>query len=357
MSRFLRLLTPLIGGALVLAACAAQPAVVPTAAPAVAPTVAPTTAATEVPAPVTSDPITGAPALARGAVSEHPFVVMIDNHPNAFPQTGLDKAAVVFEALAEFGLTRYMAVYAPGITPEAPEVGPVRSARLYFVQWAMGFGGLYVHAGGSPQALELAEATDVIVNVDALLRVSGSYFRRSTNRDAPHNLFTSTTDLESAAEKLAPPDFSRSDVGFLFKEDAPVSARPASQELSYFFLYKEDDAGWTYDQDTNSYLRLRRGKAVRDALTGEQLRVKNVVVLEVQEAPIPGDPKGRIEQQVIGSGKARVFMDGIEREVSWRKDSAEAPLLILEASGEEVRFNPGAIWITAIPSLENLTAE
>ncbi|HWQ14361.1 MAG TPA: DUF3048 domain-containing protein, partial [Roseiflexaceae bacterium] len=244
---------------------------------------------------------------------------------------------------------------APGITPEAPEIGPVRSARLYFVQWAMGFGGMYVHAGGSPQALELAQSTGAIVDLDALFRASSIYFRRSVERAAPHNLYTGTPELASAAAALDEGEFSRPDVGFLFKPDAPESDRPPSQQVSYFFLYKEDDAGWQYDPATNSYLRLRRGKPARDAATGEQLRAKNVVVLEVQEAPIPGDPKGRIEQQVIGTGKARLFMDGVEREVTWRKDAAEAPLVFVEASGAEVRLNAGPVWIVALPTLENLS--
>nr|PZN30428.1 MAG: DUF3048 domain-containing protein [Chloroflexota bacterium] len=377
MPRFLVPVTLAVAG--VLAACAAQPAAVPTPAPAVtaAPTAAPTAEPTAVPptaAPTaeptavpptatppptavpnpTSDPITGAPALARGSVVERPYVVMIDNHPNAYPQTGMDKAAVVIEALAEFGLTRFMAVYAPGITPEAPQIGPVRSARLYFVQWAMGFGGLYAHAGGSPQALELAESTDAIVNVDALFRSYGIYFRRSSDRVAPHNLYTSSAELANAASSADVP-FTRDDIGFLFKEDAPESARPPAQRINYFFLYREDDAGWEYDPATNSYLRLRRGRPARDAASGEQLRFKNIIVLEVHEAPIPGDDKGRIEQQVIGTGRARVFMDGVEREVTWRKDSAEGWLGIYDADGEEVRLNAGPVWIVALPSLENLS--
>lgn len=385
MSPFLRSLTLLLAGVLVLAACGGQPAAVPTPPPAATqpPTLAPTeplastteptqsppaptatTAPTATQAPTsaptalpTADPLTGAPALARGAVTERPFVVMIDNHPNAFPQSGLDKAAVVFEALAEFGLTRFMVVYAPGITPEASQVGPVRSARLYFVQWAMGFGGLYVHAGGSPQGLELAQSTDQIVNVDALFRASTVYFRRSTERAAPHNLYTSTAELATAADTLDAGTFDRSDVGFLFKEDAPANARPASQQISYFFLYKEDDAGWRYEPATNSYERLRRGKVVQDAASGDQLRFKNVVVLEVKEAPIPGDPKGRIEQQVIGEGRARVFLDGVEREVTWSKPSDVAPLILLDQNGAEVALNAGPVWIVALPALENLVVE
>lgn len=333
------------------------PTVAPTNAPTVAPTNAPTVAPTSAPAGsgVIQDPITGAPALARGALQQPPIIVMIDNHPNAYPQAGLNNAAVVFEALAEFGLTRFMAIYAPGITPDAAAIGPVRSARLYFVQWAMGFRGLYVHAGGAPQALELLQNTTAVVDIDALFRTSSVYFGRSSERAAPHNLYTDSQALNAAVTTLAPGAFNDPNIGFLFKTDAPLEARPASKRIEYFFIYREDPAGWTYDPATNSYFRLRRGRPAIEASTGQQLWVKNVVVMEVTEAPIPGDDKGRIEQVVIGSGRARVFLDGVEREVTWRKDSAEAPLTFFDAAGNEVQFNPGQIWIVALPSLDNLS--
>src|SRR5205085_397561 len=200
------------------------------------PTAAPQPSATSVPSSVAP---TGAPGLARGALTQRPIIAMIDNHPDAYPQTGLDHAAVVFEALAEFGVTRFMAVYAPGITSDAARIGPVRSTRLYFAQWAMGFHALYAHAGGSPQGLQLVESTDRALS-----------------------------------------DFAHPEVGFLFKTDEPASRRPASQQLSYFFIYKEDSAGWNYDPSTNGYLRTRRDHPARDAATGKQLWAKDVVVIE-----------------------------------------------------------------------------
>jgi hypothetical protein len=318
-----------------------------TSLPTIAP--APTTVPTEVPA----GPIPG--TLARGTVLQRPYVVMIDNHPNAYPQSGLDKAAVVFEALAEFGLTRFMAVYAPGITEDADAIGPVRSTRLYFVQWALPFAAMYVHAGGSPQGLELAQTSPAIINVDALFRASSGYFIRSSSRAAPHNLYTTSADLEeaAAASTVNPPI--PTDLGFIIKQEAEASQRPNAQTIGYFFLYREDDVRWLYDSSTNSYGRFRRGNAAVDGESGQQLRAKNLVVMEVQEEAITGDEKGRIEQQVIGSGKARVFLDGVEREVTWSKGSAEEQLTFIDGSGEEVQFNPGQIWIVALPSLDNLT--
>lgn len=301
-----------------------------------------------------ADEAPGQPSFARGAIHQRPYAVMIDNHPNAYPQTGLDHALVVYEALAEFGITRFMAVYAPGVGPDAPAIGPVRSARLYFVQWAMGMQALYAHAGGSPQGLALAESTDRIANLDALRRGGGSYFARSRKRYAPHNLYTSSADLARAAAKLGVADLSDSEIGFLFKADAPETDRPAAQSLTYYFLSKQASVGWTYDRASNSYARLRQGKPARDAATREQLRTRNVVVIEVQERKIPGDKKGRIEQDVLGSGPGRLFQDGQEREITWHKDSADAPLRFDAADGAEVSFNAGQVWIAAIPSLANL---
>ena len=161
----------------------------------------------------------------------------------------------------------------------------------------------------------------------------------------------------AAAADRGVADFDDPEVGFLFKTDAPADQRPESQQLNYFFIYREDHAGWVYDPDTNGYLRLRRGRAAVDAITGEQLWTKNVVVIEVEESPIAGDDKGRIEQQVIGSGSARVFMDGVERAATWRKDSDAGSLRFYNAAGEEIRLNAGPVWIAVLPSIDNLSVE
>jgi len=305
--------------------------------------------------PVAAAPERAPYPLERGTVTRRPYVVMIDNHPRAYPQTGLDKAALVFEALAEFGLTRFMAVYQPGVSPEAASIGPVRSARLYFVRWAMGLRGMYIHAGGAPDALTLARQAQEIIDVDALSRSGGGYFTRVRTRSAPHNLYTSTARLDQASATSGTPDVNDPELGFLIKDGIPPEQRPAGQSITYYFLYKQDDAGWTYDPASNGYLRLRRGKPAVDAATGKQLWASNVVVIEVQERPIPGDTKNRIEQDVIGSGPGVLFQDGTTLDITWRKETAAAPLRFYLASGSEAAMNPGQIWIAAIPKLANLT--
>jgi hypothetical protein len=296
-------------------------------------------------------------SIPRGSITARPFTVMLDNHPKAYPQTGLNQAPLVFEALAEFGITRYMAVYFPGVGPEVATIGPVRSARPYFVEWAKGLRGVYVHAGGSPEALTMADTSQEILNMDALRRNAGAFFWRSKARVAPHNLYTSTAEIArfSAAQSGPAPDLR--ELGFLYKADAPASQRPAAQRLSYFFIYREAFVSWSYDQASNSYLYFRQRRPHVDAATGEQLRFKNVVVIEVPERRIPGDAKGRIEQIVVGEGPARVFIDGRMLDATWRKGAGFAQLQLFGSDGAEIALNNGQTWVAAVPSLKNLTVE
>jgi hypothetical protein len=295
--------------------------------------------------------------LARGSVTSRPFVVMLDNHPKAYPQTGLNQAPLVFEALAEFGITRYMAVFVPGISPELGTIGPVRSARSYFVEYAKGLRGVYTHAGGSPEALTMAQTSIEILNMDALRRDATAYFRRAKDRVAPHNLYTSTADLAAFAKSKGGQTPDLREIGFLIKPEAPLAQRPASQRLSYYFIYKEAFVAWAYDRASNSYLYFRQRRPHVDAATGKQLSFKNVVILEVPERPIPGDAKGRIEQDVIGEGAARIFMDGKVVEATWRKGAGFAQLQLYGPDGAEIALNGGPTWVAAIPSLKNLTIE
>ncbi|PDV97657.1 DUF3048 domain-containing protein [Candidatus Chloroploca asiatica] len=295
--------------------------------------------------------------LVRGSVTARPYAVMLDNHPMAYPQVGLNQAPLVFEALAEFGITRYMALFVPGITPELPTIGPVRSARSYFVEYAKGMQAVYVHAGGAPDALTMARTSVELLDMDALRVDAERYFRRVGDRQAPHNLFTSTRELAAFAEAQALAEVDLSEMGFLIKPDLPLVRRPVAQQLSYYFLYRESFVAWKYDRTSNSYLYFRQNRPHVDGATGQQLRFKNVVVLEVPERPIPGDPKQRIEQQVIGEGPARVFLDGRMIEATWRKGAGFAPLRIYGPGGTELTLNGGPVWIAVLPSLDHLTVE
>lgn len=355
----------------VLGACSTPPAALPTAevvavATATAmPTVIPATATplpTEVPTVIPTETAVPMPddltviPLVLGQVSKRPFMMMVDNHPDAYPQSGLNRASVVFEALAEYGITRFMAVFPGEISNDDRRLGPVRSARLYFVQWAMGFDAYYAHAGGSPAGLELAESTTAIINMDALRNDASPYFFRvdTETRFAPHNLYTNGALLQERATAEAKP-FTRTDIGFRYRLPAPADQRGAAQTFSYFFLYDDAPVGWQYDPVSNNYFRTRFGKAAIDEVSNAQLVTQNVVVMQVEEAPIPNDPKSRIDQKVIGSGNAILYRDGQREEITWQKDAAEAPLRFLDATGKDVQFTAGQIWVSAVPDLANIS--
>lgn len=332
------------------------PTVVPTR------TATPTVAATATPTLITSAS-NGRPALTRGALTQRPLVAMIDNHPNAYPQTGLDEAALVFEALAEYGITRYMAVYAPEIKPIEGDIGPIRSARIYFVQWAMGFRGVYAHAGGSPAGLDrlAADADTLVINIDFVDQEDKGIFdfsRRERSRLAPHNLYTNQSKIENYLTQRVP-DRVAADVqavGYLFAPDDPAQGEtnPISS-VGYYFLSPDAPVSWQYDAAGNQYSRFRSGIPHVDGVSGVQLAFKSVTVMEVNEAPIPGDPKGRIDQDVIGTGAALVFANGTQTAATWRKDSEDSPLRFYDDQGAEIVFPAGPMWIAAVPSLSHVS--
>jgi hypothetical protein len=316
------------------------------------PTATPTDLPTATPRPDVSL-VSGENSFARGAIGQRPWMVMIDNHPDAYPQSGMDHAAMVFEGLAEFGITRFIALYVDGATPDVGEIGPVRSTRLYFAQWAMGFHPVYAHAGGSPDGVQLAESTDQFINFEALRQPS--YTWRDQQRLAPHNLYTKSALLRAFAADKNVSGLDDPAQGYLFQQIEP-GATDATQ-IDYFFLDRSSRAGFTYDPASNGYYRTMRGGAHIDRISGEQLWTRNVVVMEVAEAARAGDEKQRIDQEVVGTGAARVFLAGRTIEGSWRKETADGPLRFYDANGDEVVFNLGPIWVAAIPTLERLTTQ
>ena len=229
---------------------------------------------------------------------------------------------------------------------EAEKLGPVRSARSYYVEWACPYGALYTHAGGSPQALALLGELDCLYNLEGLA-YEGSYFWRGVDPVVPwNNLFTSSDNLKRYIQDWALPRNGEY-TGYLHKDDAPLETRPLTGTLAIL-------SGWVYtvryeyDRDTNTYLRFYKGRPHLDMLTGEQHRAHNVVVIFVEESEIPGDPKRRMEILTTGRGEAMVFRDGIMIPGFWKRPTRYDELRLYNEDGQEVAFNRGNIWIEAL---------
>ena len=267
-----------------------------------------------------------------------PLAVMIDNHPDAQPQSGMSDADIIYEATVEFGITRFMAIYAN----KHPEViGPVRSARHYFVDWASEYDSIFVIAGASPQGHDQLEKTG-ITNID--LTYGEGVFWRVTERPAPHNLYTSDPGIREWHGPNEPGQLSE----FEFKPDMPADS---AQVVARIVVTYPDgyQVEYHYDAASNEYARIMSGAAHEDRVSGEQYRPKNVIVQFMATRPIPGDDAGRIDMDLIGAGDAIVFQDGIRIDGSWRKTGATRSTAFLDEAGERVKLNAGQTWIQVLP--------
>jgi hypothetical protein len=321
------------------------PAVHPAATPLPSPAPTPLT----VPSPLDGQPLSPVIAYRR------PIAIMIENYaPDARPQSGLGAASIVYETLTEGGITRFMALY---LDHSPSVVGPVRSARPYFVRWAAGYRAIFAHAGGSPAAefllYHLSSEGGLIADVNGLLPYTEFY--RSADRLAPHNLYTSIVGVRRIAQRHGwnhPVPY----IGFLFKAAAPLSQRGQQQWIRINFstslIGSSTDYAVTYRYDRlhTIYRRWMGSEPHIDRNTGHQIAPTNVVILFMPITPIPNDPELRVNVANIGHGRALFFHDGHVYVGEWRKRSTTAPLVLLDRSGRPERLDAGQTWIEAVPA-------
>ena len=289
-----------------------------------------------------------------------PLGVMIDNHQLARPyQFGLQKADVIYEAVAEGGITRFLAVFHSNAVAK---LGPVRSARVYYMGWALEFPSYYAHVGGATSPVSAADYSTFISQNGVLslnqFRLGAPTFTFGGNVLLPgggvlsHINYTSTGKLWAAGEKLYPgtnklPNFAR----WKFKADAPYNARPDSQKVTFnFWSFPAAYQGeWRYNRETNSYLRFQGGAQHLDQATKEQLAARNVVLAHMQERSA-GDGTARRLYTQLGQGDAEVYRDGQKILATWKRGSLSARMKFFKrGTSDEIEFNRGLTWIEIIP--------
>ncbi|MBI2765275.1 MAG: DUF3048 domain-containing protein [Chloroflexi bacterium] len=275
-----------------------------------------------------------------------PLAIMVDNAPPAYPQAGLDKADLVYEAFVEGGITRFMAVFWRN---EAEQVYPVRSARTPFVIWASELGAMYGHAGGAVTANDANAIGQIydwgIKDLDAFRPVSDSAYYRMEERYAPHNLVANTVRLREAAKSLeynGPPTVE----SWPFKADGEEvrGMRVGAFEVDFQNQrYASSVIQWAWDESAGVYFRFQSGGADKDAVTGQQLRFKNVVVMRVPSEVV--DFSGHVLYDQFGEGPVTVFIDGRAIEGTWKKKDRLARTRFFDSTGREIAFNRGPIFI------------
>ena len=303
---------------------------------------------------MSQNPLTGelTPIVAsEEAVTLRPLGVMINNHPDARPQSGLIHADLVYEIVAEGGITRFLAFFL-GNTPE--KIGPVRSTREYYLVLVKELGdAMLMHIGWSPQALEAIETWPV----RSLGRGGGTFWRDNPRGVATeHTAYTNGVELREIAQTLGWEGRRDFDV-YPFKKDKDgYKDAPVATALTVDFWYSGDfSAVWKYDPSTNSYLRFMGYDSSNapvphvDQESGEQIKVKNLIVQYANEISINGDDKNRLDYALIGSGNGLVFIDGKVISVTWSKSERDARTKFYDGNGKEMEYNRGKFWISIVP--------
>lgn len=328
----------------------------PTPRPTPSPSPSPTPSPTPEPTPVlVPAPLTGA-LVGPDAVLQHPIAVMIDDHSRARPQSGLSEAAVVWHAPAEGGIPRYMAIYQDTMPTS---VGPIRSAREYYIAWAAEWRAVYVHVGGSPQALATLRSKgrgQLVFNADEF-RWGGTYIWRIKERRAPHNTYTDGPNLRKLAGRLGADDGPLVPA-WTFGPDALPEDRPAGGTIE--FAYQRSRVSYAYDQRTNTYVRSVPGESPQvDASTGRVIAPKNVVVMLMRFGPLnDGHPeKHRLEAQVVGSGTAWIATNGSTIKGTWKKASQTGPTQFFDGDGRPVTLTVGQTFINVLQSGTRVTVK
>jgi Protein of unknown function (DUF3048) N-terminal domain/Protein of unknown function (DUF3048) C-terminal domain len=283
-----------------------------------------------------------------------PLAIMIDDNIPARPQSGFDKASIVYQAPADGGEDRYMLVFQE---QDAPDIGPVRSGRPYFVNWAAEYRAGFGHYGGDVKTLAYIPTINgsLIYDLDAL-RASGSAYHRIKTRVAPHNGYTNTAALYKTAAAHDYPSAMVDGLGVRpFADDLPASQRPSGGSIR--IPYNTGVTSYTYDPGANQYLRSVAGRPQYDALDGSRVTARNVVVLYMALSIDPQSERGYARPVLaqIGSGKAIVFRDGKAFVGTWRKKDAGDLTRFYDASGNEITLVRGRIFIQVVPTGTNVT--
>jgi hypothetical protein len=271
--------------------------------------------------------------------------VMIENSPDARPQSGLDQAGVVFEAIAEAGITRFLALY----QETSPQIlGPVRSSRPYYLDWAMAFDAGYAHVGGSPDALQRIK--DIGVRDLDQFYNAGAYHRIST-RFAPHNVYTSLDNLRnlSISKGYSTSTFTP----WVRKAKEEPSKTPAAKSINIGISGAFYNVHYDYDPASNSYKRSEGGEVHVDNETKAQLSPKVVMALAMPYSLMADGYHS--DYQTIGSGNMLLFQDGNVTPGTWSKAGPKDQFTFKDGQGKDMQLNPGQTWITVVGDITNVT--
>lgn len=263
--------------------------------------------------------------------------IMIENSPDARPQSGLRDAGVVFEAVAEGGITRFNALF---MESQPNYIGPVRSVRPYYIDLFLPFDAAIAHAGGSADGLSKLKRLHA-KDLDYLNYPSA--YRRVSGRFAPHNLYTSMSALDDLSKSKG---FKSSTFTSWLRKAEEKGKTPKAAKIDFTLSGPLYNVHYDYDAKSNSYKRSEGGKSHKDEKSGKQLAPKVVIALVM---PYSLDGKYSV-YKTKGPGTLFVFQDGQVYKGKWKKGDSNSQFQFFDGSGNKLALNPGQAWVTLLAS-------
>lgn len=274
------------------------------------------------------NPLTGE-GCAQDISQNRPVAIMLNNLKKALPQLGVSQADIIYEALAEGGITRMLGVFQS--VEGVGDIGSVRSARDYYVSLALGHDAIFLHAGGSPGAYTAIDNW----GVSAFDCVNGPYEGTLFWRDQQRR---KNMGLEHKDGYTYPQTF--------LEEGQKAQGDSAQSVTITFSTYKT--GVFTYDPDSGLYLVSEYGQPYVDGNTGEQVGVKNVLVLRTSVSNLEGDDAGRQAIRTTGTGEGLFFCDGTVQEITWSKEKNSSPLTYYTADGQPLKLGVGKSYVNLV---------
>ncbi len=275
-----------------------------------------------------------------------PYAVMIDNQgERCLPQGGLSKAQVIYEIIVEGGLTRLMPLFW-GVSPEM--IGPVRSSRHYFLDYALEHDAIYVHFGWSIRALNDLRKFKVN-NIDGYTNAGSVFWDLTKDPSNWQDTYTSMEKLDKFTKDKEYRTNSEKDLVFEYNQAIAVPENGSRAEKINIRYSSGYSCGYEYDSQVKKYMRFKEGKPQTERLDGEQLAASNIIIQYVKNYTIEGDDAGRQELETVGSGKGYYITAGKCQEIKWSKSSRTEQTKYTYLDGSTVKLNPGQTWIQIVP--------
>lgn len=282
-------------------------------------------------------PLTGLEVKNKSDTTKPVTAIIIENSPDARPQSGLKQAEIVYEAIAEGGITRFMALYQQN---KPTLIGPVRSIRPYYVDWYIPYDASMAHVGGSAKALKMIRNGEYR-DLDQFFN-DATYWRAS-DRYAPHNVYTNFKRLDALNKTKK---FKTSHPKTFERADEDPAKKPNAKSISVHISSALFDSSYRYDAKNNRYIRSQAGAQHKDREKGV-ITPKVVIVLKVDEETVIEDT-ARQSIKTTGKGEAIIFQNGTAVKATWKRNSRVDQLKFTDKAGKEIKLARGQTWITAV---------